>query len=283
MGGISAAFNYHGAKFALAPWILKFIPAHRTYVEPYGGAAGVLLQKAQSDIEVYNDINSDVVNYFQVVRDRDLRRKLKQQILWTPYSIDEFKRAYTPDPAATPVERARVFLVRSYQGHGSSGTTIKTGFKAKSTGGPNAWAACPDRITTVGNRMRSVIIENRDALKVMADHDSPQTLHYVDPPYMAKTRKHFGAYTHELGDEDHARLLEFLCGLSGAVILSGYDNTFYTERLRGWETHKCNTSASGQKGSVERVETLWINPRCTRSLDEEYEKPQQVDMFNCAI
>ena len=73
---IPAALRYHGGKYRLAPWIIDFFPAHECYVEPFGGAAGVLLQKPRSYAEVYNDLDGQVVNFFRVIRDPETRQQL---------------------------------------------------------------------------------------------------------------------------------------------------------------------------------------------------------------
>lgn len=62
------ALRYHGGKFRLAPWLLQFFPPHGCYVEPFGGAAGVLLRKPRVYAEVYNDLDGDIVNFFRVLR-----------------------------------------------------------------------------------------------------------------------------------------------------------------------------------------------------------------------
>ena len=82
--------RYHGGKWRLAPWIIEHFPPHRVYVEPFGGAASVLLRKPRSYAEVYNDRWSDVVNVFRVLRDPVRAAALKRLIALTPFARDEF-------------------------------------------------------------------------------------------------------------------------------------------------------------------------------------------------
>ena len=116
------------------------------------------------------------------------------------------------------------------------------------------------------------MVENRDARQVMAQHDGCSTLHYVDPPYLPETRspankydlKH-RMYRHELTRADHAELLDFLRGLKGAVILSGYDSPLYASALRGWDRVDKATFADGARP---RVESLWLNPSASARADQ---------------
>ena len=115
--------RYHGGKWRLAPWIISVFPEHRIYVEPYGGGASVLLRKARSYAEVYNDLDGEVVNVFRVVRDHG--PCLKEKLYYTPFSRDEFKRSY--EETDDPIERARRTIARSFMGFGSNAVTAKNG------------------------------------------------------------------------------------------------------------------------------------------------------------
>lgn len=104
--------RYHGGKWLLAPWIASHFPAHDVYVEPYGGGASVLMRKARSRAEVYNDLDEDVVNVFRVLRDEGQAERLREVLALTPYSRTEWKESFSTSD--DPVERARRTFVRLY-------------------------------------------------------------------------------------------------------------------------------------------------------------------------
>jgi DNA adenine methylase len=256
--------RYHGGKWRLAPWIISHFPPHRVYVEPFGGAASVLLRKPRSYAEVYNDLDGEIVNLFRVLRDESTAARLEELVRLTPFARVEFAASY--EPAADPIEQARRTLIRSFMGFGSSALTRKSGFRAdaKRSGTTPAkdWAGYPEALSAIIERLRGVIIENRDARQIMATHDGPDTLHYVDPPYVFSTRNTGSPnrnydYRHEMTDADHIALAEFLHGLRGMVIVSGYDCPLYAEMYRGWRTDKKQTLADGARA---REETLWLSP-----------------------
>lgn len=166
----SPALRYHGGKFRLAPWIMQFFPAHKTYVEPFGGAAGVLIQKNRSYAEVYNDLDGDIVNFFRVLRDREMRTQLEEAVALTPYARGEFETAW--EPTDCPIERARRTAIRAQMGFGSAGATKGiTGFRIDTRRAygtaQHLWAEYPAAIAAVGERFSSVLIENRPAIEVM--------------------------------------------------------------------------------------------------------------------
>ncbi len=266
--------RYHGGKWIIGLWLVEHLPPHRIYVEPFGGAAAVLLRKPRSHGEVYNELDDDVVNLFRVLRS-DRAAELIQYLRLTPFARAEFKASY--EVAKDPVERARKLIVRSLQGFGPDGynRAVNTGFRANSNRSGNNpaqdWQNYPDALAKIVNRLRGVIIENRDAADCMAQHDGPGTLHYVDPPYMPETRsqkikdgKRYHAYAHELTADEHARLLENLHGLQGMVVLSGYPSPLYEDALQDWHRVEREAFASGAKS---RTEVLWINPRAWDALD----------------
>lgn len=258
------ALRWHGGKWKLAPWIISHFPAHRVYVEPFGGAASVLLRKEPSYAEVYNDLDKSVVGLFRVLRS-DRASDLIEALRLTPFSRVEFAEAYTASD--DPVEQARRLVIRSFMGFGSNGHNRSTGFRANSnrsgTTPSHDWQNYPDSLALIVSRLAGVTIERKDAKAVMAQHDGAETLHYVDPPYVFETRADLSKdYAYELSDDDHTELLTFLRGLRGMVILSGYPSGLYDNALADWRRVERKALADGAR---ERTEVLWINPAAEKA------------------
>lgn len=260
--------RYHGGKFRLAKWIMNFFPPHHCYVEPFSGAASVLLQKARSHGEVYNDLDSDIFNLFHVLRNEKNAQRLIELCHLTPYSRDEFKLAYvlTDDP----IERARRTIVRSAMGFGSGAATFhKTGFRCEAKRqyrtSAHVWSDYPEVLSYVCERLQGVNIENRPALDCIRHHDHEDTLFYVDPPYMLATRKlnsSKSVYQHEMSAEEHEHLLQCLTSIDGMVVLSGYDSELYNDHLSSWRKETKSARISAGKGTGIRQECLWVSPNC---------------------
>lgn len=262
------ALRYMGGKWRLAPAILSHFPHHKTYVEPFGGAASVLLRKPRAFQEVYNDLDGEIVGLFRVLRDPDGAAELARLIELTPFARDEFEASYERSP--DPIENARRTVVRSFMGFGSTAVALRrrTGFRAISERNgkhpARDFAGMPAALLAISDRMRGVVIENRPALDVMARCDGPNTLIYADPPYLHATRsakrvhgtlEH--AYAFEMTDAGHGELLAWLAGCRSMVVLSGYPNALYEAALASWRRVEIRALADGAR---KRTEVLWINP-----------------------
>ena len=248
--------RFHGGKWILAPWIISNFPEHRVYVEPFGGAGSVLLRKPRAYAEVFNDLDGEVVNLFRVARDYgdELRRVLSM----TPYARSEFLASYRK--SNNPIEQARRTVVRSFMGFGSNSHDKATGFRNNSnrsgTTPAHDWANYPEALDGIIERLRGIVIENRDALDLMSQMDSVETLHYVDPPYASETRNAGKDYRFEMSDSDHVKLSGFLMGLKGMVVVSGYDCPLYSNLYAGWKRINRKSFADGARP---REETLFVN------------------------
>lgn len=263
------ALRYHGGKWMLAPWIISQMPAHRIYVEPFGGAASVLLRKPRAYAEVYNDRWDTVVNVFRVLREPEQAARLAHLLSLTPFARTEFEQCGESDLEVIddPIEKARRTIFRSFAGFGSASTNARhsTGFRSNSnrsgTTPAHDWANFPGNIPQFIERMRGVVIENRPAVEVIFLHDRTDTLYYLDPPYVHATRnmqRGNAAYAWEMTDDDHMQLAETLHGVCGMVMLSGYDSPLYADLYSDWHRIERDAMADGAR---KRVECLWFNAR----------------------
>lgn len=271
-----SALRYHGGKWRIAPWVIAHFPPHDVYVEPFGGGASVLLRKERSRGEVYNDIDGRIVNIFRVMQNPETAAELASRLYFTPYSREEYYAAFKME-TDDPIEQARQMIVRSYMGFGSNAITSTRkspqGFRSRTSGGyfpSREWATYPELLRGFTMRLRGVVLDNRDAMRVMTAYDSDIALHYVDPPYLAGLRNKTNAkksYINEMTDDDHATLCEFLKTLAGNVVLSGYDNDIYNSILAGWK--KIGRAAMADLNKATK-EFLWISPRAWNSLHRQF-------------
>lgn len=155
--------RYHGSKWRIAPWIISYFPRHRIYVEPFGGSCSVLLRKKRSEVEVYNDLDSEIVNLFRVVWDHG--EELSRKVFLTPYSRDEFIKSF--EQSEDHIEQARRTIVRSFQGFGSGYITntkgskcakpeygFRIGWRCRGNNPNTNWCHVSDTIMQVIERLR---------------------------------------------------------------------------------------------------------------------------------
>lgn len=257
-----SVLRYSGGKWQIAPWVIQHFPAHRIYVEPFGGAASVLLRKPRSKIEVYNDLDEEIVGLFRVLQDAHQCQRLIRLLRRTPYARAEFERAF--QSTADPVQRAQRAIVRAYQSfhHEALFNPKKTTFAdARHRKGNNSkaheWSSYPRHLVRVCKRLQGVVIERRDALEVIRAQDTPDTLFFVDPPNLPSTRSKSG-YRCELTEAEHVALLERLLAIRGRAVLAGYPSALYDRLLSGWQrVQRHHRAASSQPL---RTEVLWISP-----------------------
>ena len=255
--------RYHGSKWRLAPWIISHFPPHRTYCEPYAGGAGVLLRKSPSEVEIYNDLDARVVNFFRVARNHPA--ELMTQLLLTPYARAE--AVACREPSADPIEDARRSCAASWQLFGGGQGQWHTGFRVQRPDSANCttaiWQRLPLQLPAVAARLRRVHIENLDAIECIRRYDSPSTLFYLDPPYLPELRSKWRktAYRHEATPADHAQLATVLQQIAGMAIVSGYPSRLYADLYAGW-TYV--TTATRTDRGVSVTESLWISPNAAQ-------------------
>ncbi len=254
---MNAIFKYPGSKWRIAKWIIDFFPDHHSYLEPFAGSLAVLMNKPRSHIETVNDLDGNVVNLFQWIKDDP--EKLAHEIYYTPYSRQIYNEAFQAEPEDS-LQAAVNFFIRLSMGHGFRTNGEKVGWKNDIQGRERAyaardWAALPDRIMQAAERLRGVQIECRPAIEVIKRFNFKNVLVYADPPYVLSTR-HGKQYRCEMDDAEHEQFLLALLAHKGPALVSGYDSELYNELLKGWYWKEVDTYS--QVGSKKR-EILWMN------------------------
>lgn len=254
---MKAVMKYPGSKWTLAREIVGLFPDHHSYLEPFFGSGAVLFNKPRSNIETVNDLDGNVVNLFNWIKNDPER--LAHEIYYTPYARQVYEDAFASQPEDS-FEKAVNFYTRLNMGHGFRTTGEKVGWKNDIQGRERAyasqdWCNLPDKILQAAERLRGVQIENRPAVELIKRFNYKNVLIYCDPPYMLETR-HGKQYRCEMSTQDHEILLDLLLNHKGPVIISGYDTDLYSAKLAGWTRMEF---ASRTQTCAQKTEVLWMN------------------------
>jgi len=280
----ASVFAYSGGKSHIAPWIVDQFPSHKRYLEPFCGSLAVFFHKAPCQFEIVNDLNREVANFFQIVRDNI--DELTMQLLFTPVSREEFVIALQEANNLSLVERARAFFILQNQGFSGSGSVqgdwVISNSSARGVARQvSSWQTNIALLAGASQRLRNTLIENRDAIEVIrhveALNDVEQTLIYCDPPYVHSTRKDSNLYANEMTNKQHETLLQVAIQSQAMWAISGYANEMYRDYLTGW---RCNTKdvplhSSGRVGKLKgkaadrRIECLWLNPLAVQKTQSQ--------------
>lgn len=258
-------FGWYGGKFNHLDWLLPRLPDSHHYCEPFAGSAAVLLNRAPSAVETYNDMDGEVVTFFKVLRDQP--EEIARAISLTPFSREEFHRAITSVPkATTELEKARRFYIRARQTRTGLAQTATLGrwanckdtSRAGMSGVVSRWLGGVEALPEIAARLLRVQIENRPAVDVIRLYDSPRTLFYCDPPYLHTTRGDSKAYGFEMDEDQHIDLAVALNRCKGKVAISGYRNALMDKLYKGWRRFDAPAKHCHSIKEL-RQECLWMN------------------------
>lgn len=260
------AFPWYGGKTSKLSWLLAKLPYSTKYIEPFGGSAAVLLNRNKSHFEVYNDINSQLTNFFSQLRNN--RDRLITHLMLTHHNRQEFELAINYK-GNDKLELARLFYVKIQQGFMAKPNPTSTGdwarvrnlVRREMNHNVNNWLSGIERLIPVYNRLKTVSIENRPAIKVIEFYDSTDAVIYCDPPYLKSTRNGTNVYTHEMTEDEHIQLAKVLNKCKAQVAISGYPSKLYADLYRGtdWFFHLQKKHELGGLQNTTRQEALWTN------------------------
>lgn len=270
---MNGPLKWHGGKHYLAPKIVALMPPHTHYVEPYFGGGAVLLAKDPDGVsEVVNDLNGDLINFWRVLQDEEKFRAFRRVLDAVPFAEEEYELADARinDPAIVhdPVRWACAFFVlcrQSLAGRMKDFAPLsRTRVRGRMNEQASAWLGAVEGLPAVHDRLKRVVILGpKDALEVMRQQDGPQTLFYLDPPYLHETRQSTDDYAHEMTIHQHHELCSVIRGCQGKVMLSGYRSALYQAQLEceGWRRHDFDLPNNAAGGASKRrmTESLWCN------------------------
>jgi len=260
---VKSPINWQGNKNRMLKKLLPLIPEHRTYVEVFGGGAALLLAKAPAGVEVYNDIDEDLVNFFRVVRDNF--EEFQEYVMLTPYSRLEYDHSKLVfRQTKNPVKRAALFFIIARQSYASEwgvgwGYTIQESVRSMAATN-SAYLSAIEMLPQIHRRLMQVQIECKDWADILQRYDTPDTFFYLDPPYKAEQRYQYTFDQHEL-------LIEVIQALKGKVMLSGYPGHSLDWNRKEFPTAcyavtRRYSDTTGEGSLMEnhgRVETVWMN------------------------
>lgn len=255
--------TYYGGKQRIAKSILKFLPEHRIYCEPFFGGGAVFFEKRPSFLEVINDHNENLMNFY--VQMQTNFTELAARIQSTLHSESLYRKCqliYQGQVSADPLEKALATWVvfnQSWNSQPNAGWKFDFGTGGSHMGIVAAHSRrnfCP----WLEQRLQYVQISCRDALQVIAERDSKETFFYLDPPYPGTNQGHYSGYTFE----DLEKLLQILENIHGKFILSNYpsDIVFFYAEKNNWQQRKLVLKKDSNMASVSgstKTEILLMN------------------------
>lgn len=271
---INTPFGYFGSKNKIAFQICDELPPHSCWIEAFCGSAALTLAKPPAPMEIINDIDKQIVNFFEQLRKNE--KELCRLVALTPYAREELNIARNGDKRVDNLEKARRFLVEAMMsingvfgespgGFSYSQSYSRDGREAR----VNRWFNLPDRISKVAERLKNVRIENKNAIELLKMFQNrPATLIYLDPPYLVERTN---GYNNEANCNDfHHKLLKLANKSKCMILISGYTNPLYEEFLtkdKGWSFRSIITHTKDSLGrSHSRIEILWMNKQYQKAL-----------------
>jgi DNA adenine methylase len=270
-GLMKTPISYYGGKQNMLKYLLELIPEHKIYCEPFFGGGALFFAKPKSEVEVINDKNGEVINFFKIVKTKF--SELQKEIKATLHSRELYKQAmvvYAHPELFSDVKRAWALWTLTNQGFASM--IGSWGFGRENSKEKAVANKREDFTKEYAERLKSVQIESNDALKVIDRCDSKETFFYCDPPYIGSDMGHYAGYS----DEDYEKLLDKLSKVKGKFLLSSYPSKILTGFIRKhkWKSESVKKFVAVTKlTEKKKTEMLVYNfdPEKTEMMDTKEE------------
>ena len=256
--------KWHGGKHYLAKQIIELMPSHIHYVEPFFGGGSVLLQKSPEGVsEVVNDVHKELTNFWRVLQDDQKFVEFTRIVEAVPFSQVEWEDSH--QKSSSPVKQAVNFFIRCRQSRAGKFDCFATMSRNRTRRNMNeqasSWLTAVKALPAVANRLKRVVIMCDEATKIIRAQDGENTLFYLDPPYVHESRVTTSDYDFEMSTDQHVELLDTIKNCRGSVILSGYPNDLYENRLKDWRVFDVviDNKASSAKEKPRKTERIWMN------------------------
>jgi DNA adenine methylase len=279
---LTPPLKWFGGKTYLASKIVSLFPRHLHYVEPFFGGGAVLLARDPDDerlwlsprspevgvSEIVNDIDGRLMNFWRVLQGHDTFEEFRRRVEAIPMSRVEWNEAHAHRHDDDPVGCAVAFFVdcrQSRSGMMRGFTPItRSRTRRRMNGNVAEWLGAVDGLADVHTRLRRVLVENMDGIELIKREDTPNSLFYVDAPYVHGTRATRDGYRFEMTDDQHVRLVKTLARIEGKAIVSMYRHPIYDalSAEHGWHLEAEEDIANHVAGGDTKrrmTECLWMN------------------------
>jgi DNA adenine methylase len=232
---LKTPITYYGGKQMMCGKIVPLIPKHRLYCEPFAGGAAIYFAKEPSELEVLNNTNRELINFYKVVQNNFV--ELEKEIKITLNSRDLYRKASTvynnPD-MFSEVKRAWALWVMSSQSFGAQLDGSWGYDRGKNRTAKKVHNARESFTIELAERLQNTSIECADACYIIRGRDCADAFFYCDPPYYNACMGHYDGYTLA----DFKELLETLSKIKGKFLLSSYPSEILDEYIEkyGWKS-----------------------------------------------
>jgi len=236
---------YWGGKYKLSKQLVAMIPPHDRYIEVFAGGLSMFFRKKKANVNIINDLDSDIVNLYESIRiDYD---EFKYHCRWLVKSRELYNKhkAFIKGNKVIDIPNPKraaeyYYIIRN---------AFNNNFMQPMSKYQDWKDSLVDEIEYSRKYFDNVMIENFDYRELINKY--PPTLGdfwYLDPPYVAATERH-DYYFHSFTKKDHHDMLGILKIINdggGKFMVSYDDRNEISDLLKEFEICKVKTKYGGR-------------------------------------